>query len=809
VPAFYGLEFPIHSAQPGTTAEYVESPFTQTIALSSVPAEHGLDVGLTQRLAYKYIEGYGLILQGHVTFYDQHFIRTVPLPYLLNSSSSFLGEIVRNIQRVILDNNIDCILYPEQSSISALVDRVLTVPEISKRHVRTIICRSAAWADGSAGYQLDIVGKERLAESENVLILEDETYTGNSIKTLATLCFEVLGRRLKRLAVYVVIDSMVHTERVVISRLLREASANPDPDYPNDATTRPDIRLYAFMHFSVSPYWNESTCPMCRTIRSLRQLSEQRAGPIERRYTSNRMAALQPKSMDQDLSARGRLQSLPEVIELRRSELIGEVAVSTREGLEMFCEEAYVEGDIGWLLRHINPQHPDSLADLDVILQIVAMLARDFRLLRRVGLADEFLSHVNAMLARGMFRGKRLGLLMESASGWPLHCLQAIWDNLLAAVFVQSSDDFVDCYGGARLLLADVGQRYEHPIRSALFAVFDNQVLKLHNGVTPSDRARRITVHMALCLWRSIHPLTQQNRTVGELISGLSFLLGFFAPDKADHRILSRGLDDFILCAILPDARRYIYVVQMAEHIRADLVSLEQLAPTGSDRMIAAPDYRLLLGAITELQTTYPNLEGRDMDEKELRSAQESAARIRKVLYADESEGGLNSVLRSFLNQYRCSPREALNSILDWVQRDTGVSLNTSLSDADLDNENLQVVLNDEALHEIFDALATNIVEAKVRRDKTFKCQRPDTDLFGAPPTFWISIQHDITIERLVLTILNPCTREEYQTLQSATGEGIRGLKSAATWLGHDYDTRWQEQTEDLQQTISLRRIHR
>ncbi len=709
---------------------------------------------------------------------------------------------------VIDHNEIDCIVYPEHSSISALVDRIMKLPEIGKREVATILCRPAAWPDRSSGYELDLLGRERLAQAKNVLILEDETYTGGSVKSLATLCFEVLEGRLGRLAVYTVIDSMMHTERRVLTRLLREASVKTSDSQQKEQPTRPEIRLYAFMHLSVSPYWNESTCPMCRIIANLSQLLEQSPGPIENRYASNRIAELTPKSMDQDLGARSRLHKLREVLELQRNRMTGSVAISTREGLEMFCEEAYVEGDIAWLVTHINPQHPDSFLDPNVMLALIALLARDMRLLRRVGLSERLLVNINAVLATRVLHAKHLGLLMETLCGWPLHCLQEIWDNLFHTVFEESNDDFVESYGGAHLLLTDVCQRYEHPIRSALLKAFDTQVLELYHQAAPSDRPRRTKVHMAMCLRRTSYWPSQHVRTFGELISELSFLLGFFAPDKIEHRILSRGLDDLLQETEPTKPVRHIHVVQIAEHIRTDLASLVQLEMSALNGLQTNPNYGALLTAITDLQHAYPSMDSPHIGGNELRTIQGCADKIRMLLYVDEEPESLPSVLKKFLNEYRCTPRKMLGHIIEWAGTDQNVTLNNSLSDAELVNEDLLVVLNDEAVCEIFQELTTNLKRAKKRRDDGFT-QKRKTDLFEVPPRFEVVVWHEKTIDKLILFLRSPCAKDDFERLTAASGVGLRSLKNAVDFLGHSYEASWDEPTATLTQKFSLRRIHR
>ena len=87
------------------------------------------------------------------------------------------------------------------------------------------MCRRATWPDSTQGYELDLVGRTVLQGVERVLIIEDETYTGSSVRDLAALCISDLGARLKRLLVFVVVDSMRRTERRALATFLSQAMA--------------------------------------------------------------------------------------------------------------------------------------------------------------------------------------------------------------------------------------------------------------------------------------------------------------------------------------------------------------------------------------------------------------------------------------------------------------------------------------------------------------------------------------------------------------------------------------------------------
>src|ERR1051326_1266713 len=128
------------------------------------------------------------------TFFDQHFARTISLPYLLNSFAPPKAEVVHRALDIIKEEQIDCILFPEHSSISALVDEIMLH---EPRGLTTIMSRRTTAPDHGGSYGLDVLGKQQLSRARNILIVEDETYTGASIKGLLAIALspEAVARR--------------------------------------------------------------------------------------------------------------------------------------------------------------------------------------------------------------------------------------------------------------------------------------------------------------------------------------------------------------------------------------------------------------------------------------------------------------------------------------------------------------------------------------------------------------------------------------------------------------------------------------
>jgi len=75
------------------------------------------------------------------------------------------------------------------------------------------MCRHTQWPDNQHGYELDLIARDRLAQATRVMILEDETYTGGSIKELIRLCLSSPSNTVRTILIFTVADSMRISER--------------------------------------------------------------------------------------------------------------------------------------------------------------------------------------------------------------------------------------------------------------------------------------------------------------------------------------------------------------------------------------------------------------------------------------------------------------------------------------------------------------------------------------------------------------------------------------------------------------------
>lgn len=799
IPLHCILKVPVKQADADAPPHYFENPYTYSLSLAGAAEpldDNEWSVALTKRQAYRYIEGYGLILRGHKTFYDQHFMRTISLPYLLNSSTALNAELIHNTLTLIENEEVDCIVYPEQSSISILVSSLIAKPGV-REQVSTVMCRRAVWPDRASGYELDLVGRETLNASRNVLILEDEVYTGSSIKNLADLCLTYHGGILQKMLVMTIIDSMMKAERAALTRLLKQTALERSDDSSGGTL---DVRFFAFMQFSLCTYWKEPSCPLCRQRQQFERLKTRMMGFIERGYARDRSVELTPQPIDQNYRARNSLHVFEDGAEFTRPSLPEPVFVTTFEGLEVLCEEAYVEGDLNWLVERIRPNHP-QLFPPDVLLAVIELLSRDMALLLRVRLRNQMLEHVRYLLIGRHLQGIHLARLMEIFSDWPLHCLKHVWEDLWETIFskTDSIDRFMESYPGAELLLTAVESRPDHPLKNKLLVVFDEFLGRLVTEVVPNDIASRKRVQMAMCLRRSAYRYRPTHKNLGTLVADITFLAAYFELEDTSesHLILRRGLINLKRCNDGDNSRAYIDAVQMASHLLYSIELLPVYDPAAMLRINGLPDYLRLKESIESIQNVYPHRG----PIRECEKIEAYAAEIEEILYQENSP--LRKALSEYLEDYRRSLEEALSPVQQWAIKDHA---ELHILPLGVDLSALYIVLNSAAVSSVFGELAINLGRAQSRWDQR---QPPIKSLTDDRQPFHVEIVIEQNRDMIIITLTNPCTEGEYLEMKNWKGIGMGQMKSALDSLGHSYDLHFIADKDTLVQTFSLRRIHK
>jgi hypothetical protein len=781
VPVLRVLRMPVRDASHDAVIRYIEAPFSFELVDADSPSDEPPLALLSKAQSYGYLEAYGLIFAGHTTFFDQHFARTISLPYLLNSFAPPKAEVVHRALDIIKEEQIDCILFPEHSSISALVDEIM---RHEPRGLTTIMSRRTTAPDHGGSYGLDVLGKQQLSRARNILIVEDETYTGASIKGLLAIALspEAVARR--HVVVMTIIDSMRRTERNSLSTLLREKSL----------AASPDVKNVAFMRFSVCSYWVAESCPLCRLMQTLERRDFQQLGFIEERYARERIAELRPHPTDQDYRARRSLTALPRPLPFRRRNHDA-ITLTTYEGLELYCEEAYVEGDIAWLVHRCQPSHPEHFL-ASSLLSVVELLSRDFGVLG-VGLRRRFLEAVRLMLFARSFHGRNLAHLLEILSQWPLHCLQYVWPDLLIAVFGERTVDFTECYPALELLLLEIDSRPRpRALSRSLIQAFDQRLVTLLEETPVADRTRRTRVDIAMCLRRGLDRRTA-SADLGSLISYAAYLLGYFAQTRQAHWILRGGLNALAKATPADAASDRIFTVQMGDHLRYTLEELRLRDPNADD-WARHSSYDRVRELLTELHKKFPK---GDVIGNAAGDLQQITVELSLLLYDDTSPGSFHGALRKYVNDRRISLKDALNSVLDIRNL---AHFRITVSPAEEQLAELFVVLDADATTSVFPELANNLKNAGAH---WLGSRMLSGDLFGPQFEIQITVRTE-EVSTLSIDIQNVCDEAIYRKMRDG-GEGLgRGqIQMALERFGHRYRIDYNQQPARLHQTLTLRRI--
>lgn len=788
VPFLAVLHLPVRSAPIDADPEYFEMPFSfELIAASqqTAPDEPPL---LTKAQSYAYLEAFGLIFIGHSTFFDQHFARTVSLPYLLNSSAPLKAEIVHRTARLITQERIDCILFPEHSSISALADEVLAA--LPKR-VATIMCRRTTWPDQGGGYNVDLIGKETLRQAKRLLILEDETYTGNSIKGLLAIALSP-GASCSRIVVLTIIDSLRRTERNALARLTHLHGR------PAQRSRSTSIAMLSFMSFSLCAYWSEASCPLCRLLRSIGRTDFQQLGFIEEAYARERLEELEPHQTDQDYRARRSLHPLRNAIEVRRTSTHPTLTIATLEGLELFCEEAYVDGDVAWLVQRCTPGHAEQFP-LETLLAVIELLSRDFGVLG-VELRRSFLEAVRLLLFGQGFRGRHLALLLETLSNWPVHCLAYLWDEVLHCVFREDVEGFTDCYPALELLLLEIERRRRpKTVVERLLRAFDRKLTELLEDTPLLDRARRTKVDFAMCLRRGVSRRTAPP-AIGTLVADAAFLLAYFAPTRPSHWVFRGGLNALSKASPNDDARVRAFVIQMADQLRFTLEELRVREPGATDWSSHA-GYGRLDALLLELHSVYPRTPriGERADH-----LQRIGSELLELLYNDTSAPSFHTTLSKYLDDRRLSVVAVLAPVLS-LHESLGITIEYGTEVTRLGE--VFVVLDSNGTALVFGELANNLRRTYISWSES----RPPRELFGGTAAFALKINVDTQeINTLALSLENPCEDSSYRRMIAGTeGFGLAQIKTTLERFGHSFRLDYDAQRQRLTQILTMRRIPR
>lgn len=691
------------------------------------------------------------------------------------------AEIVHNAHRLIAEEDVDCLLFPEHSSIRFLSDALLAANNTT---LQAVVCRRAFWPDQLAGYEVDVTGQMTLAAAKRVAIIEDETYTGSSIKDLISIVLQH-SQGLERVIVFYVVDSMRRTERRLLGTVFRRGLGAGDAEHMIAFASR------SFMRLALCAYWTSATCPLCRTLRILNRPEFRRLGFLEERYAARRGDELRKRQVDQDYQARRSLTPLMSPVLVSRPADRTEVKITTREGLELYCEEAYVEGDLHWMLERCHRSHAQSFEG-EVLITVIELLSRDCSLLGRVQARKAFLDRVEALLVARAFRGPSLGRIIETFLGWPLYCLRDVWPALLKSVFSQSLEEFADCLPAMELLLEELEQRPAHTIRDALLQDFELRLSAFVEAAPPNDTEWRTRVLFAMCLQRGVDRLRPAYRHFGELLVDAHLLTAYFAPDRPSHQVLKSGLSALASSNADVPASRYMHVVQMLDHLRHSLRGLNRL-DFGVTDWSNTEGYDRFDDLVSKLHQGFPHAGTISDGTAQIRDL---AAAIGDLLYRDPTADAFRDRLQRYLGARRLSLTDFIQPLVaaDIPQariefRSDAVRRAVSQVFIPIDEEARKGVLSD-------------FVENMRKAASAWQVVQPHpSSLLANPAIFEVVLDCDMARSVVVLSVRNP---RPPQTQNS--GVGLAQIEMFLARFGHEY--KLDDSSTEIAHEFRLRRIY-
>jgi hypothetical protein len=505
--------------------------------------------------------------------------------------------------------------------------------------------------------------------------------------------------------------------------------------------------------------------------------------------------------MDQDYGARGSLHRLAKPIRLDR--LGHKIEVATLEGLALYCEEAFAEGDLGWLVSRLNPGDAQELAGLpQTVLAIVDLLSRDGAHAAMMHLSLPFAKNVSSLIST--MTGEHLGALCDILVSWPLHLLRRVWPSLLARMFAFGRDEFTQCYPGMRSLLASVEARTPHPRRRELLLAFDDEVDRLltvakRDQTTTHDESQLAPkIHLAMCLHRSVYRDRIDTNSLGALIAELTFICAYSRPITDSHRVLYRALLA-LETADKKASQGYAYAVQMCSQLLHAIESLSRRDPQANQTLRTHRDYPPLRQALVALQES-------SVGDGDPASVHVAAGAIKRILYDDDQSASLSTALQSYLGGYQRPVHALLVELEGWAREQDYTKLRVSTTSTAISDIEPTVVFTEGALRDVVHELTTNF--DKVRDN--WASNQPVAGALDRVPLFVVDIDVQLSIEFVTICLCNPCRPEDYDRIKAGTGIGVAKVRSVLARLGHSYDVgAYNREQGTLTHSLRLQRIHR
>jgi len=717
--------------------------------------------------AFKLAETFGLIQKGHAIFLDRHISRSFVLSFLFNSQSTLSIDLAKHIAGIIANDSIDTIVFPEHSPVGKLVEDV--VSEISSKPIEIVVCRQAVYPGKSTSYALNYLGSETLMSSKNVLVIDDQVYSGSSLKNMVSLCRKH-SPSLESIDIYVVIESMFKSERRLLEAALQ-------------ADSQVQIQLFSFMRFPVNRYWGVRSCPICETRESLQKNHFLKHQFLDSQYAKLRLDETEPHFLDYEAQSRKPQTRLDRSITLERQN-VEPVVVTTLEGYELFCEVAYVEGDFKWLINGLRPGQV-NLFPPEVIISVLELLSHDVSLLFRMRLNRELKECLIQLLRRKELKGTKLSRFLETLGQFPLHFLKdELWGEICETTLMEDSKTFNLVYPGMNFLLQEITRRGSHQLRDRLLVQFDEEADKKLKNL-PKNFENKKKEQLILCLKRGYQ--FEEIPTLSWLISHISQLLVYPIKEGhlSNHQLLYR---DLITLSDINDgviSNKFDSTIHCLGHLRYCLEQMKRYFPEQSAAIVTHPDYQFILDQIESLTNVYSEY---FRLRKETKLVPKIASDLLGYLFLRQRNGEAQEPFQTTLERTLDRYSKAVREILHPIALLNGKEI--EIGSTDILEEKIKVVFDEDAIASVFGEVAKNL---QTRRKKTLRntvATANATGLFnteGYNLKIVVDLEIDSKTSWVGIEIRNECTQEDIANLEQGGNKGLQQIRVVMEALGYSY----------------------
>ena len=495
----------------------------------------------TSETAFRAIEHNELALPFHTKYRGHHKCVGIDLDRMLGGHGAFCSGLRADIEdfgRATFRKPEFILVIPERSTVRNHV-RSLERHLIS-RGLQPILCiaRECSYPSGQMNYEFDEISLRQMANANNFLILEGESFTGSSIRALLRLVLDSTDESAFKgvsIGIYIVVDSLAYGARRDLAAFMRAFRR----------TARQRIHARSYFRLPITRFFSESTCPVCQAVRerSLAEASEDSVLSIGARRLGK-----------YNLEFGRRRQSI-------QIPAIG-CALSDERTIGLYLDFLYNSGDLEQFCDLYQVAAFESGA---LFIHGLQLASRDLFLLDRLGKSVVISSITATVLSRGPHSSEVLGIAIETLASWPpIYLMPGVFDGLLALLQRLFADGegrhgplVVVYYPLARLInrLRKDGTAASRQ----LIAKFDECVA---NSVTSSQRPSGTTCigrvellgmyRMMLLKWGTDTPSIYYSASAS--FARLAFVLSYFVcSNRPEHWPLRSRLDDLRNASDLPN----------------------------------------------------------------------------------------------------------------------------------------------------------------------------------------------------------------------------------------------------------------